>query len=1025
MSQTPLPTGGDRPLSVLVITPDVPPADRDAGSLRLFRLLELLVADGHRVHLLARLGVGQEPAALALERLGIETVRADPQRLPEAQRAQVDAPAVDVPGLLRRLRPDVVWMSFHDVAEAYLPLVRRHAPGARVIVDTVDVHFVREARAAALSGRPADHERAAHTRAREAATYAAADALVAVSADDGAALAELAPGVPVHVIATIHAAEEPGPAFDARHGVVFVGNFRHAPNVDAVVHFVTTSWPLVRDALPGARLTLVGTAPPAEVQALAGPDVAVTGWVPETRPHLDAARVSVAPLRYGAGVKGKIGEAMACGLPVVTTTIGAEGMGLVDGEHALVADDPAQLAAAVVALHTDAGLWGRLADAGRARLAAALSPAVAHRALRALLADAAPQLFVATSALEDEDVLDATLGGYLDAFDAGDAVSLVVPVREGRDPQVLFAALARALDRLGHDPEHIPDIALVAWAQDAVLPAAALEAPAATWRVPPQPSRGPGRTPAAAIVVRLPEDAAAAATQVDALARARVADDVEIVLVAAEDAGLDAVLASASGARVVRIGAHLGRRAAWQRAAAATRAPTIVMLEPHALPRPGFAAPLLDAISAGAALAGPVVAGAHGLRVAADGALWPLADATTAPDALAMDCLAAARGTWLDAPAVLPSREGHAEAQLAAWAAARGPLTVAPGARVGRAPAPEASVLICTRNRAEELEDAVGLLVASGARDVVVVDNASTDATPEVAARLAAAHPGVVRVVVEERGGLGHARNAAAAAARHDLLLYLDDDARPAPGWAAAAARELARPGVANVGGPIAALWPPERPADWPAPGLEPLLSVLDLGDADRTLVPPDVVYGANWGVRRSALDAAGGFDPAFGVGPDVRIGGDEVSVAWRLHRAGLGATRYVAAAAVGHRIDPARISEPFLTHRAMACGIERARHAAALDGIDRGRLMGTASAAAGRLLRLIALSGDLRLEQAFDVVAASTLDPRLRIVAADALGELSGSVLLLGETEVRAAGLRLLLAPEHLRAVLRPAVAA
>ena len=110
----------------------------------------------------------------------------------------------------------------------------------------------------------------------------------------------------------------------------------------------------------------------------------------------------------------------------------------------------------------------------------------------------------------------------------------------------------------------------------------------------------------------------------------------------------------------------------------------------------------------------------------------------------------------------------------------------------------------------------------------------------------------------EGRQGLSHARNAAAAAARHDLLLYLDDDARPAPGWLAAAARELARPGVANVGGPIAALWPAERDPEFPAPGLEPLFSVLDRGDADRTLVPPDVVYGANWGVRRTALDAVG-----------------------------------------------------------------------------------------------------------------------------------------------------------------------
>ena len=125
------------------------------------RILELLVADGHRVTLIARRGLDDERAALALERLGIEVHRADPQRLPEAQRALLaDAPPLDVEALLARVRPDVAWLSFYEIAEAYLPLLRRHAPGARIVVDTVDVHSVREQRAADLSGRREDHERA-------------------------------------------------------------------------------------------------------------------------------------------------------------------------------------------------------------------------------------------------------------------------------------------------------------------------------------------------------------------------------------------------------------------------------------------------------------------------------------------------------------------------------------------------------------------------------------------------------------------------------------------------------------------------------------------------------------------------------------------------------------------------------------------------------------------------------------------------------------------------------------------------
>ncbi len=245
-----------------------------------------------------------------------------------------------------------------------------------------------------------------------------------------------------------------------------------------------------------------------------------------------------------------------------------------------------------------------------------------------------------------------------------------------------------------------------------------------------------------------------------------------------------------------------------------------------------------------------------------------------------LDCLAGTRELFAAGLPALPSGEGHREAQLAAWAAGQGGIAVAPDASVGRLPAPPASVLICTRNRADELPDGVALLVAGGATDVVIVDNGSTDATPEAAAELAARFPGVVRVVEEPNAGLCHARNTGAAAARHELLLYLDDDARVAPGWLEHVAHTLSREGVVNVGGPICALWPAERPDGWPGRDLEALLSVLDLGDAERALAPPDVVYGANWAVRRSALTAVGGFDPAFGPGPGVAINGDEVSVA-------------------------------------------------------------------------------------------------------------------------------------------------
>ena len=119
-------------------------------------------------------------------------------------------------------------------------------------------------------------------------------------------------------------------------------------------YFVKEILPLIRQDIPGVVFYMVGSNITETVQALASQDVVAVGYVPDLTPYLDGCRVFVAPLRYGAGMKGKIGQSMGFGLPVVTTSIGAEGMGLIDGEHS-----PAAFARAVVRLYTDDLLWER------------------------------------------------------------------------------------------------------------------------------------------------------------------------------------------------------------------------------------------------------------------------------------------------------------------------------------------------------------------------------------------------------------------------------------------------------------------------------------------------------------------------------------------------------------------------------------------------------------------------------------------------------------------------------------------
>ncbi len=172
---------------------------------------------------------------------------------------------------------------------------------------------------------------------------------------------------------------------EGRRDIVFLGGFGHPPNRDAVLWFVQEVWPIVRRAAPQSRFVIVGAKPPPEIRGLADDRLIVTGLVDELEPYMAAARVFVAPLRFGAGVKGKLYAALAAGAPIVATPIGAEGMGLQDGRHALIAETPEAFAHAVLKLCSDDGLWRGLSDAGRDFIRRGHTPDAGRDALAEIL----------------------------------------------------------------------------------------------------------------------------------------------------------------------------------------------------------------------------------------------------------------------------------------------------------------------------------------------------------------------------------------------------------------------------------------------------------------------------------------------------------------------------------------------------------------------------------------------------------------------------------------------------------------
>ena len=146
---------------------------------------------------------------------------------------------------------------------------------------------------------------------------------------------------------------------------MFVGSFAHPPNADAVRWFLSDVFPLVRAEVPDARLQIVGRGVPDDLLAQAGEGVDILGWLPSLDVIYARSRVAIAPLRYGAGLKGKVAEALSHGVPVVVTRIAAEGMGIEHGESGWVADDPVGFAQGVIGLIRDDEMWTRLATSGQ------------------------------------------------------------------------------------------------------------------------------------------------------------------------------------------------------------------------------------------------------------------------------------------------------------------------------------------------------------------------------------------------------------------------------------------------------------------------------------------------------------------------------------------------------------------------------------------------------------------------------------------------------------------------------------
>jgi GT2 family glycosyltransferase/glycosyltransferase involved in cell wall biosynthesis len=358
---------------VLIIDACTPMPDHDSGSLRMVNLMRLLREMGLAVSFLPDNRAYDGGYTQALQALGVEALYhpfvSDPIAWLREHGRDVDA----------------IVLSRHYVAANYVGLARLYAPQAKLIFDTVDLHYLREQRAAQLEGKPELAQQSSRTQAQEFKLMRECDVSLVVSSVEKDLLARDLPQARIEILSNVHEIYGRRREFAARRELVFVGGFQHPPNTDAVLWFVREVFPLLRAELPDVVFHVIGSKAPPQILDLAHDGVVVHGFVADIAPFMDGCRLSIAPLRYGAGVKGKVNMAMSYGLPVVATPTAVEGMHVVSGEDILVAQLPADFAGAIRRAYGDAALWKKLSDNGLANVRQHFSFDSARAALKRIL----------------------------------------------------------------------------------------------------------------------------------------------------------------------------------------------------------------------------------------------------------------------------------------------------------------------------------------------------------------------------------------------------------------------------------------------------------------------------------------------------------------------------------------------------------------------------------------------------------------------------------------------------------------
>ena len=337
--------------TVLVVDSYMPSYDKESGSRRLFEIIKVFRSLNFHVIFAADNGYKDEPYTSVLQNLQVEVLYTElGYGVTIEQQIQQRLSSIDL-----------AWICRPELCQKYIALVRQNNK-IKVIYDTIDLHYLRLKREWELTNNLDDRSKNKwqQMQTTELSMASLSDLAITVTTNEQKILQYQSVGR-VEVVPNVHLPyQEDVPGFDSRSGILFIGGYNHTPNVDGVKWLCQEIMPLVWQQQPDLKVTLLGSNPTEEVKSLANNRVTVTGYIEDVAPYFLSHKLFVSPLRYGAGMKGKIGQSLEYSLPIVSTNIGTEGMNLIDERDVLEAYNTNDFARQILRLYNDVLLWQKL-----------------------------------------------------------------------------------------------------------------------------------------------------------------------------------------------------------------------------------------------------------------------------------------------------------------------------------------------------------------------------------------------------------------------------------------------------------------------------------------------------------------------------------------------------------------------------------------------------------------------------------------------------------------------------------------